>query len=221
MATPLLASQGSITSLGQQEHVKLAIQSDPSRPQTQPLLLIVSQSEQLAHVIANICGQWGIPNVEQYALKYADPPQNVAPSGKIGYITEENRHKLKNGDILRIALKPATQAKVSYDTIRSQNVDERRRAISELFLLSKDYTFALEFIKLNGIHLLMTMVESSQLMNDIEIIQLANILGAFLELMEHSIVSWDNLTENFVKKLINFVDRSSFANLEVRKMAAC
>ena len=159
-------------------------------------------------IIADVCGQWGLPNAEQYALKYADPPPNVAASGKIGYITEENRHKLKNGDILRIALKPAIQAKESYEKIRSKKLDERRRAIDELFGLSKDYTFALEFIKLNGISLLMSMVENSQLVNDLEIMQLASILGAFLELMEHSIVSWDSLTENFVKKLINFVDKS-------------
>lgn len=208
MASPHLTSHGSMTSIGKQEQVKLAIQSDPSRPQTQPLLLIVSQAQQLTSVIADICGQWGLHNPEQHALKYADPPQNVATSGKIGYITEENRHKLKNGDILRIALKPAIQAKDSYDRIRSQKLEDRKRAIDELFLLSKDYTFALEFIKLNGISLLMSMVENSQLVNDIEIMQLASILGAFLDLMEHSIVSWDSLTGNFVKKLINFVDRS-------------
>ena len=208
MASPHLSSHGSVSSLGKQEQVKLAIQSDPSRPQTQPLLLIVSQSQQLMSIIADVCGQWGLPNAEQYALKYADPPPNVAASGKIGYITEENRHKLKNGDILRIALKPAIQAKESYEKIRSKKLDERRRAIDELFGLSKDYTFALEFIKLNGISLLMSMVENSQLVNDLEIMQLASILGAFLELMEHSIVSWDSLTENFVKKLINFVDKS-------------
>ena len=208
MASPHLSSHGSVSSMGKQDMVKLAIQSDPSRPQTQPLLLIVSQAQQLAGIIADVCGQWGLPNADQYALKYADPFPNAIPSGKIGYITEENRHKLKNGDILRIAFKPDTQAKESYEKVRSTNPDERRRAIDELFLLSKDYTFALEFIKLKGVWLLMTMVETCQLTNDLEIVQLASILGAFLELMEHSIVSWDGLSENFVKKLINFVDKS-------------
>ena len=210
MASPHLSPHGSVTSLGgKQDLVKLAIQADPSRPHTQPLLLIVSQSQHLANIIADVCGQWGLHNAEQYALKYADQPPTVTlPSGKIGYITEENRHKLKNGDILRIALKPATQAKESHEKIRSSRVEERRRAIDELYMLSKDYTFALEFMKLNGISVLMVMVENSQLMDDVEILQLASILGAFLELMEHSIVSWDSLTENFVKKLINFVDKS-------------
>ena len=208
MAVPHLTSHASVTSLGKQDQVKLAIQSDPSLPQTQPLLLIVSQTQHLASIIVDVCGQWGFHNPDNYALKYADPPPNVAPSGKIGYITEDNRQKLKNGDILRIALKPHIQAKESYERIRSQKLEERKRAIDELFMLSKDYTFALEFIKLNGISLLMSMVENSQLVNDIEIMQLASILGAFLDLMEHSIVSWDSLTENFVKKLINFVDKS-------------
>ena len=203
-----LTSHGSVSSLNKQEQVKIAIQSDPSRPQTQPLLLVFSHTQRLSNIIVDVCGQWGLPNAEQYALKYVDPPPNVAASGKIGYITEENRHKLKNGDILRIALKPSIQAKESYEKIHSQKPEERRRAIEDLCVLSKDYTFALEFIQLQGISLLMSMVESSQLSNDLEIMQLANLLGAFLDLMEHSIVSWDSLTDNFVKKLINFVDRS-------------
>ena len=197
-----------MTSLGKQDRVKLAIQSDPSLPQTQPLLLAVAQTQQLTSIIADVCGQWRIHNPDNYALKYADPLPNVAPSGKIGYITEENRQKLKDGDILRIALKPHIQAQESFQRVRSQKLEDRQHAVDELFQLSKDYTFALEFIKLNGISLLMSMVESSQLVNDLEILQLASILGAFLDLMEHSIVSWDSLTENFVKKLINFVDKS-------------
>ena len=208
MSTPTLTSHASVGSLGKQDRVKLAIQTDPSLPQTQPVLLEAAHTQQLTSIIADVCGQWGIHNPDKYALKYADPPPSSATSSKIGYITEDNRQKLKNGDILRIALKPHIQAQESFQRIRSQKLDERQQAVDELFQLSKDYTFALEFIKLNGISMLMSMVESSQLVNDLEILQLASILGAFLDLMEHSIVSWDSLTENFVKKLINFVDKS-------------
>ena len=54
----------------------------------------------------------------------------------------------------------------------------------------------------------METVETSQLVSDPDIQQVVKILGGFQELMEHGIVSWDSLTDNFVKKLINFTDKS-------------
>lgn len=191
---------------GRQDRVKLAIQSEPTLPPKQPLLLDVAQNLQLSVIVRDICSQWSVEHPERYALKYVDPPSRS--SEKVGYITEENRHKLKNGDILRIALTPPIQAQDIFNRIRSRSIEERKPAVAELGTLAKDYVFALEFIKLNGIMNLMSMVEGSQLVNELEILMLADILGAFLELMEHGIVAWDTLTDNFVKKLINFVDKS-------------
>ena len=193
---------------GKQDRVKLAVQSEPTLPPKQPLLLEVAQNLPLQAIVRDVCGSWNVENPERYALKYADPPPTAAISAKFGYITEENRGKLKNGDILRIAFTPALQAQDMFDKIRSKSSDEKRRAIEGLAWLSKDYVFALQFIQLNGITLMTGMVEGSSLTNELEILTLANLLSAFQELMEHSIVSWDAVSENFVKKLINFMHRS-------------
>ena len=48
----------------------------------------------------------------------------------------------------------------------------------------------------------------SQAVSHPDIQQVVKLLGAFQELMEKGIVSWDSLTDNFVKKLINFTDKS-------------
>lgn len=199
------------TGIARQDIVKIAIQSQPPMPPKQPLLLDVSQSTQLVMVVRDICSQWSLDSPERYALKYVDPPPSVA-SAKVGYITEDNRHKLKNGDILRLARTPVIEAEALFAKIRSKNADERKDAVQTLGELSKDYVFALEFIKLQGIVPLMNAVEGGQLVNDVEIKMLASILVAFQELMEHSIVSWDTLTENFVKKLINFIHKSLHQN---------
>lgn len=193
---------------GKQDIVKLAIQSEPMLPPKQPLLLNVAQNAQLSSVVRDVCSGWNVDSPERYALKYADPPPSSTALAKFGYVTEENRHQLKNGDILRIALTPAIAAEETFGKIRSKSTEERKTAVDQLQKLSKDYVFALEFIKLDGIVSLMTMVEGSQLVNDAEIMQVASILGAFQELMEHTIVSWDALHEDFVKKLINFIDKS-------------
>ena len=210
LAPPPPHSAMSLSGSGKQDRVKLAIQSEPPLPPKQPLLLDVAQNLPLASIIRDVCVQWNVENPKMYTFKYADlPPSSAASaSGRFGYITEENRSKLKNGDILRLTLTPPIAAEGVYAKVRSKSNDERTKAVNDLLKLSKDYSFALEFIKLDGITCLTSLVEASQLVNDVEIEQLGNILGAFTELMEHGIVSWDSLTENFVKKLINFIDKS-------------
>lgn len=198
----------------QDQVLKLAIQSEPTLPPKQPLLLDVAQNLSLTSIINIACAQWNVPQPERYAFKYADVGPTAGQGGgggagqKFGYITEDNRVKLRNGDILRIALTPAIAAQETYSSLKSKNQEARSKAIQELYACSKDRTFAIEFFKLEGINCLMEAVESSQLVNDTDIQQLVLVLGAFQELMEHGIVSWDNLTENFVKKLINFTDKS-------------
>ena len=194
---------------GKQDRVKLAIQSEPTLPHKQPLLLDVAQNLPLTSIIRDVCAQWNVSTPDRYAFRYVDAPPTSAGGGqKFGYITEDNRSKLRNGDILRIALTPSIAAMDTYNDLKSKSQDTRSKAINDLFLSSKDSTFAIEFFKLEGISCLMEAVESSQLSNDADIQQLVSVLGAFQELMEHGIVSWDTLTENFVKKLINFTDKS-------------
>ena len=189
------------------DHVKLAIQSQPLLGTKQPLLLDVANNTELVAVIRDICAQWGVPTTEmKFALKYAEPATGHA-SAKFGYITESNRHQLKNGDILTVALLPATAANEIYTRIASAG-DERKAAMAELVGLSRDYVFALEFISLTGVSRLMNIVEQSQLGIEQEAEILVSLLEAFQELMQHNVVSYEAFTENFVKKLINFIDRS-------------
>ena len=82
----------------------------------------------------------------------------------------------------------------TYNSLRCKNIEAKSRAISDFYLASKDRTFAFEFFKLDGVMCLMETVETSQLVSDPDIQQVVKILGAFQELMEHGVVSWDSLT---------------------------
>ncbi len=201
-------SMSALPGTGKQDRVKLAIQSEPTLPPKQPLLLEVAQNLPLASIVRDVCAQWNVDNPDRYAFKYIDSAPAAGGNPKFGYITEENRGKLRNGDILRVALTPSIAAKETFNSLRCKNMEAKTRAISELYLASKDRTFAFEFFQLDGVTSLMETVEMSQAVSDAEIQQVVKVLGAFQELMEHGIVSWDSLTDNFVKKLINFTDKS-------------
>jgi hypothetical protein len=74
--------------------------------------------------------------------------------------------------------------------------------LEHLSHVSKDSTFASEFIRLAGIEQLIGMVEKATDVSPL----LGNALTAFQELMEHSIVSWDTLTKPFVNKLLAYIN---------------
>ena len=198
-----LVSTTSLTSTsGKQDRVKVAIQPNESQGNVPPLLMDFEHSNPLTSILKEVCARWDIQNPELYSFKQAEPKANAGPKGiKFGYLTELNRTELRNGEILCIALAPANQAKETYGKINTDS--SRSEGIKELAKLSRDITFASEFVQLKGISMLMSLVEKIQPNSLPEKQDIANILGAFQDLMEHGYVSWDTVGENFVRKVIN------------------
>uniref|UniRef100_A0AAR2L9D1 ELMO domain-containing protein n=1 Tax=Pygocentrus nattereri TaxID=42514 RepID=A0AAR2L9D1_PYGNA len=145
------------------------------------------------NVIIDLIFRWSLSGSEQFALRYADGPQL--------YITEQSRGEIKNGTILRLAISPMRAARQLLDRIQSHGIDARLEALKELAKLSADPTFATEFINMEGIGTLARLVESgTQSM-------LAFTLTAFLELMDHGIVSWDLISLSFIKQIAGYVNQ--------------
>ncbi|EMP26869.1 Engulfment and cell motility protein 3 [Chelonia mydas] len=140
--------------------------------------------------------EWNLGNAEHYALQYVDGQQT--------YITESNRAEIKNGSILRLTTSPDQEAERLHSGIRSNNLDVKADSLKKLANLSRDITFAQEFINRNGLKQLFLIVEEG---NDIGEI-LAHTLKAFMELMEHDFVSWETLSRAFIGKIVGYVKTS-------------
>uniref|UniRef100_A0A3P8NSN6 ELMO domain-containing protein n=1 Tax=Astatotilapia calliptera TaxID=8154 RepID=A0A3P8NSN6_ASTCA len=119
---------------------------------------------------------------EQFALRYADGPQL--------YITEQVSFI-------------ARAARQLLERIQSHGIDARLEALKELAKLSADPTFAAEFINMEGIGTLARLVESGTHFGEM----LAFTLTAFLELMDHGIVSWDLISLSFIKQIAGYVNQ--------------
>uniref|UniRef100_A0A6Q2Z073 ELMO domain-containing protein n=1 Tax=Esox lucius TaxID=8010 RepID=A0A6Q2Z073_ESOLU len=89
------------------------------------------------------------------------------------------------------------------DRIQSHGIDARLEALKELAKLSADPTFAAEFINMEGIGTLARLVESGTHFGEM----LAFTLTAFLELMDHGIVSWDLISLSFIKQIAGYVNQ--------------
>uniref|UniRef100_A0A3P8Z4T6 ELMO domain-containing protein n=1 Tax=Esox lucius TaxID=8010 RepID=A0A3P8Z4T6_ESOLU len=131
--------------------------------------------------------RWSLSGSEQFALRYADGPQL--------YITEQvNQVKLNGHHHHALQL---------LDRIQSHGIDARLEALKELAKLSADPTFAAEFINMEGIGTLARLVESGTHFGEM----LAFTLTAFLELMDHGIVSWDLISLSFIKQIAGYVNQ--------------
>lgn len=172
--------------------IKLAIEKEGQLP----LLTTFDQNRPLDEIVKEVCSNWSLPIPEQYAFQYSD--YNC-------YITEENRSGIKNGAVLKLTLSPAKLAQDLFERLQSSNPDEKKNSLSALSTISEDSTFASEFIKRNGLGLLINMVENKPESNE----SLAHCLNSFHELMDHGEVSWDILTHGFIKNLTVFVNKKN------------
>ncbi|KAM8966591.1 engulfment and cell motility protein 1 isoform 2-T2 [Pelodytes ibericus] len=185
--------------------VKVAIEW----PGAFPRLMEIDQKKPLSSIIKEVSDGWSIQSHENYALQHAD--------GSGFYITEKNRNEIKNGAILRLTSSPTHNALQLHERIQSSSMDSKLEALKDLAKLSRDVTFAQEFINLDGIYLLTQMVESGteryqklqKIMKPCFGEMLSFTLTAFVELMDHGIVSWDTFSVPFIKKIASYVNKSA------------
>uniref|UniRef100_G1STI1 Engulfment and cell motility 2 n=1 Tax=Oryctolagus cuniculus TaxID=9986 RepID=G1STI1_RABIT len=175
--------------------VKVAIEWPGANAQ----LLEIDQKRPLASIIKEVCDGWSLPNPEYYTLRYADGPQL--------YITEQTRSDIKNGTILQLAVSPSRAARQLMERTQSSSMETRLDAMKELAKLSADVTFATEFINMDGIVVLTRLVESGTKLLSHYSEMLAFTLTAFLELMDHGIVSWDMVSITFIKQIAGYVSQ--------------
>ncbi|XP_059365727.1 engulfment and cell motility protein 1-like isoform X2 [Carassius carassius] len=184
--------------------VKVAIEW----PGAFPKLMEIDQKKPLLAIIKEVCEGWSLANPETLALQNADSTNF--------YITEKNRNNIKNGSILRLITSAAQMALQLHERIQSSSMDIKLEALKDLANSSRDITFAQEFINLDGISLLTQMVESGTDFGEL----LSFTLTAFVELMDHGIVSWDTFSLAFIKKIASFVCKSAMDTAVLQRSLA-
>uniref|UniRef100_A0A3B3C4X2 Engulfment and cell motility 1 n=1 Tax=Oryzias melastigma TaxID=30732 RepID=A0A3B3C4X2_ORYME len=218
--------------------VKVAIEW----PGAFPKLMEIDQKKPLSAIIKEVCDGWSLGSNENFALQIADSTNF--------YITEKNRNNIKNGSILRLTTSPVSRGTkfcflirdliqicvnipvcvlflffltLQYQTalqlherIQSSSMDAKLEALKDLANASRDITFAQEFINLDGISLLTQMVESGTDFGDL----LSFTLTAFVELMDHGIVSWDTFSVAFIKKIASYVNKAAMDTAVLQRSLA-
>uniref|UniRef100_A0A8C2D415 Engulfment and cell motility 1 (ced-12 homolog, C. elegans) n=2 Tax=Cyprinus carpio TaxID=7962 RepID=A0A8C2D415_CYPCA len=119
-------------------------------------------------------------------------------------------------DVLHQSVLMPGKAYIYNGRIQSSSMDMKLDALKDLANSSRDITFAQEFINLDGISLLTQMVESGTDFGDL----LSFTLTAFVELMDHGIVSWDTFSLAFIKKIASYVCKSAMDTAVLQRSLA-
>lgn len=161
-----------------------------------------------AVIIRNLCQNWNLSDDENYALQFCEPNNK-------NYVTEKNRNEVKNGSVLRLCYSPTKTAHDILETIKSGTNIDKTRVLENLSSLSSDLTFALEFIKEQGLNIVITMIENEQCIGEM----LKYVMLSFVELMDHGTISWDILQPKFISRNIYFINCPSAVPAEVIQSA--
>lgn len=183
-------STTSTNSRSQENVKKIAITADGKLP----LLKGIDQNRPLAAIIQDIAGEWELQNASDYALQFTEPNRQT-------YITERNRHELQNGNVLLLTWSPEKTAKDLYNTLKDGKVEERIDALKRLVKLAADSTFAHEFINKQGHMLIIQYVTENKNPGE----PMAYQLKSFMALMEHGVVDWDILDQDFTKRIVDCI----------------
>ncbi|XP_052059919.1 engulfment and cell motility protein 1-like isoform X2 [Mytilus californianus] len=190
--SPNRASTLSTTSSrSQQDNVKkIAITADGKLP----LLRGIDQNRPLAAIIQDIASEWTLENAADYALQFTEPNRQV-------YITERNRAELQNGNVLLLTWSPEKSAKDLYKSLTEGRAEEKLESLKRLQKLATDSTFAHEFINKQGHMLIMKYVIEGKNPGD----PMAYQLKSFMALMEHGVVEWDIIEQDFTKRIVDCI----------------
>uniref|UniRef100_A0A8D0ACL4 Engulfment and cell motility 1 n=1 Tax=Sander lucioperca TaxID=283035 RepID=A0A8D0ACL4_SANLU len=165
--------------------------------------------------------RWSLGNHENFALQIADAT-NFYITEKVWLFVLFFNFQAAAVSKVQMCLKCSltssfilTAAQL-HERIQSSSMDAKLESLKDLANASRDITFAQEFINLDGISLLTQMVESGTDFGDL----LSFTLTAFVELMDHGIVSWDTFSVAFIKKIASYVNKSAMDTAVLQRSLA-
>lgn len=159
-------------------------------------------------IIKNLCANWNLTDEGNYALQFCE-------TNNKNYVTEKNRNEVKNGSVIQLYHSPTKSANDILETLRTGSNDQKNKVLGNLATFSADLTFALEFIKEQGMNTIISMIENEQCIGEM----LAFVMLSFVELMEHGTISWDILQPKFISRNIHFINHPSTVPPEVVQCA--
>ncbi|XP_005096302.1 engulfment and cell motility protein 1 isoform X2 [Aplysia californica] len=179
-------------------NIKKVAVTMPERDTAGGQLIEFDQKRPLESIIQEICERWNLQDPSTYALRFNEPDQKL-------YITEKNRKDIRDGQVLNLTPSAAQTAERIKSALSGSRLEDKNAALRQLSFLASDITFAEEFVKIRGHQIVIDILTTGNFKGD----SLAYTLKSFVCLMEHSILSWDILEPEFIKRVADCVNVSA------------
>ncbi|CAF2316749.1 unnamed protein product [Rotaria sp. Silwood2] len=165
----------------------LSIDISSSTSPRHPKLIELDPNIPLNDYISKICDDWKIPvsNSIHYALRYDDIHK---------FVTEQNRHQIPTGQVFYLSLSHEDEVQDILKYLSSNDYQRYDSTVLErLKLAGEDETFALEFVKQNGLQYLLKLFTNDGKLNNYENFT-SNLLRSLHNIIiNQQAVHWDNL----------------------------
>ncbi|CAF3051211.1 unnamed protein product [Rotaria sp. Silwood2] len=165
----------------------LSIDISSSTSPRHPKLIELDPNIPLSDYISKICDDWKIPvsNSIHYALRYDDIHK---------FVTEQNRHQIPTGQVFYLSLSHEDEVQDILKYLSSNDYQRYDSTVLErLKLAGEDETFALEFVKQNGLQYLLKLFTNDGKLNNYENFT-SNLLRSLHNIIiNQQAVHWDNL----------------------------
>lgn len=158
-------------------------------------MIKIEKQKPLVNVVSELCETWKLQDPSSYQLQFDE--QKISPPPI--YITEENRDRMANGDLLKLDFSPQKMSSMMADGFDKGNISNEN--IQRLAQLSSDVTFAEHFVTENGFTTLTKFIVKLPRQGQLSSIS-GPVLSAFVNIMDHSIVSWETITQEFIENLL-------------------
>lgn len=167
------------------------------------LLFKLDQDKLLEVVLQDICTHCKISyEADKYALQLLLPDSNQE---EYMYITENNRHKIKNGNELKFTCGPHILAKKIKEKLKSKTEEHYSQALKQAATCTTDFIFCKEFVRVGYLEL-QTLLKHLVSTNDLSI----DALDIVLNLIRSSYLK--SLDEDFILGLKDVITSDHTVN---------
>lgn len=156
----------------------------------------LNQREPLGKVIEEICKAFNLQEHEKYGLQF-DNHSTLLYS----YITEDNRHEIKDGSVCKLVYSPAVLVQTILAKMVSPGSEENIWSLQKILSFMQDRAFVEKFVDGKGVTILVTLLQGNALSYEAT----GYAFKCAAELLNYGFVPIESIKDRILDKVIHFI----------------
>ncbi|KAF4529138.1 hypothetical protein B566_EDAN017489 [Ephemera danica] len=156
----------------------------------------INQREPLKDILAEICKEHGLEGNEKYGLQF-----DKHPVFGFSFISEENRHAIKNGSVCKLVYSPAHMVHTILGKMVSPGGEENIWSLEKMISFIGDKLFVQKFVESSGVTILITILQGNALSAEAT----GYAFKCLSELLQQNYIPISCIKDRIVQKVIRYI----------------